>query len=319
MNTERITDKNIIAVDLGGTHTRIALISDDGVIIRKKTTLTPVKGDSGLEVTKHIIYNISDLLSSGEVDSIGCIGICSAGPVDLKSGKVVNSPNMAFPEIDLTGPVREKFCVPVALINDCRAGVLGEQKYGTGADSDNITYITISTGIGGGAIVNGTLILGRDGNAGEIGHMIVDGKYSMPCHCGGYGHWEAYASGRNIPDFFRKWAKCNKIAYDEKCINTSEKIFELYYNGDQSAQEFMDELGKINAAGISNVIIAYSPEIIVLDGPVARNHEDIIIASIRKYLDRYLKTPDIVVSSLKGDAPLLGTSLYAKNQIYNIK
>jgi glucokinase len=203
--------------------------------------------------------------------------------------------------------------MPVSLLNDCNAAVLGEQAYGAGRGKQNIVYITISTGIGAGVVAGGALLLGRGGNAAEVGHFIVDTAYNLPCLCGkGKGHWERYASGAGMPVFFRHWAHEHgrKINRASVC---AKDIFEAARAGDPPAREFLDEVSKINARGISNVIAAYDPQIITLGGSVTLSNGKIILAGIKKYIDRFLKPPVIMITPLGEDISLVG----AAAAIYN--
>ena len=300
-----------IAVDLGGTNLRAALIDSDATILAHATVLTPTTGPSGEAITAAIIARIEALLASPEGRRVTAIGVASAGPLDLDRGWVVNSPNIAFSVVEITRPLRERFGLPVTLINDARAGVLGERWAGAARGSDNVVYITLSTGIGGGAVVNGRLLLGMDGNAGEIGHIPVDTRYNLTCGCGYRGHWEGYASAKHIPRFFTVWreeADVRQVAFD---AGSTRAIFEAARAEDPVALAFMEALGEVNARGVSAVIVAYNPEVIVLDGPLARYYGDIIIRYMEPCIDRYLTLPRIVVSGLRGRSPLIGAAAYA--------
>ncbi|MCK9276932.1 MAG: ROK family protein [Methanoculleus sp.] len=300
-----------IAVDLGGTNLRAALIDSDATILAHATTRTPTAGPSGEAITAAIIARIEALLASPEGRDVAAIGVASAGPLDLGRGWVTNSPNIAFPVVEITGPLSERFGLAVSLINDARAGVLGERWAGAARGSDNVVYITLSTGIGGGAVVNGRLLLGADGNAGEIGHIPVDTRYNLTCGCGYQGHWEGYASAKYVPRFFAVWreeADVRQVAFD---AGSTRAIFEAAREEDPVALAFMEALGEVNARGVSAVIVAYNPEVIVLDGPLARYHGDIIIRYMEPHIDRYLTLPRIVVSGLGGRSPLIGAAAYA--------
>ncbi|TSA44565.1 ROK family protein [bacterium] len=161
----------------------------------------------------------------------------------------------------------------------------------------------MSSGIGGGAIVNNCLLLGKDGNAAEIGHMHVGSEYNLKCSCGkGRGHWEAYASGNNIPKFFRAWAK------SRHSMPKAADIFDAARKKNKTALRFMEELGKINGRGLSNVIAAYDPEIIVLGGAVALNNGDLVLKYANNYIDKFLRWPKLEITSLGENAPLLGAA-----------
>jgi len=302
----------VIAVDLGGTNVRVALVSETGEIIKKVVSKTKTEGRSQLVIADDITEKIRQLTTTQERNEISGIGISSAGPIDLRKGILFNPPNISFPSVPLVQPIQESLGLPVYLINDCRAGVLGETSFGAGKGCENVVYITISTGIGGGAVINGKLLLGRDGNASEIGHFCVDTRYGIRCGCGNYGHWEGYASGKNIPHFFRRW--CELEAHTDVSFDctTSESIFAAAKNSDPLALRFIEALGKINGRGISNVLVAYNPEIIILDGAVVQHNQNYIVPYLKKNIEHYLTVPETRVSTLEGLAPLLGASVVAR-------
>ena len=311
--------ERVIAVDLGGTNVRVALVSEiTGEIIKKIVAMTKIEGSSPLLIADDITEKIRQLTTPEERKEIRGIGISSAGPLDLRKGVLLNPPNISFPSVPLVQPIREALGLPVYLINDCRAGVLGETCFGAGKGCENVVYITISTGIGGGAVINGKLLLGRDGNATEIGHFFVDTRYGIRCGCGNYGHWEGYASGKNIPKFFRRWCDSeahNDVAFD---CSTSESIFAAAKNSDPLALRFLEALGEINGRGISNVLVAYNPELIILDGAVVQYNQNYIVPYLKKNIDHYLTVPEIRVSTLDGLAPLLGASVVARGYAMNL-
>lgn len=307
---------SVIAVDMGGSNLRTALFDGDG-IVRYAKTLTPREG-SGPEIYADAIIDlIRSSLSAEEIASAKAVGVSVPGPIDMAKGELIHSPNLLFPVIPIKAPLEEAFKKPVFVMNDTNCGVLGEVgKDGDGGEGfrNNVVYISMSTGIGGGIFADGHLLLGNTGNAGEVGHLYVDGTYSVRCSCGHTGHWEGYASGRGIPHFFRAYCRKNHIPV--KCsanLPTAEDIFagireELSRGEPGVFAGFYEELSKINARAISSITAAYSPAVIILDGSVAANNGELIIAGILKYLDGYLPAPVIRLSRLEGKAPLYGAA-----------
>ena len=224
----------------------------------------------------------------------------------MKRGGPTHSPNIPFAFIPLVKPLQKKFSCPVHLLNDANAAVLAEKYFGAGKHAKNLVYVTLSTGIGGGAIVDGNLLLGKGGNAAEIGHMIVDTSYDLLCTCKkGVGHWEALASGTNIPRFFQAWAQKTKRS-QSLSFGVAKDIFAEANKGNHIVLEFLDELAKVNARAISNIIVAYDPELITIGGSVALNNPQFILDGINKYVDHLLKLPKIQITKLGEDSGLLG-------------
>lgn len=294
------------AADIGGTNTRVALIREDGLILSMERFKTP-GGPNPAEVSAQVGAALTRLTETSAIQVLCGIGVSVAGPVDLEKGSISHPPNMPFDEVPLVPPLSAAFDCPVILMNDCRAAVLGEVFVGAGAGHGHVVYITISTGIGGGVFSNGQVLLGRGGNAGEIGHFPVESTYMHPCSCGHAGHWEGYASGRGIPGFFQAWCRVNNLDFQPPFM-TAEEIFTAGSQGDPIVLDFLHLLAVINARGLSTVIVAYDPEIIILDGPVVTAHQDLILTPALSHLDRYLATPEIVISPLNGNAPLFGVA-----------
>lgn len=297
-----------LAVDLGATNVRVALVSESGNIVAKLKEKTPKHGKNGTVISEKIIEMIKQLLADHPaVRPIG-IGVSSMGPLDYARGGPLHSPNISFGFVPLTGPLRKKFSLPVFLFNDANAAVLGEQRFGAGKNKKNLVYITISTGIGGGAIVDGKLLLGKSGNAAEIGHMLADTAYNIRCSCKkGTGHWEGLASGRNMPRFFRVWANAHEKKAGALPV-AAKDIFDRAQSGDAVAREFLGVLHRVNARAVSNIIAAYDPELITIGGSVMAMNARVLLPGIKKYVDRLLKTPEIRVTRLGDDIALLGAA-----------
>ena len=303
----------VIAVDLGATNLRVGLIDASGRILRVRTTRLQKDLPYARFVTDQIVREIRALATDTEISKAEGIGIGAAGPVDSTRTAIIHPPNIPLDTIPLADPLSEAFGLPVHIANDCCTGLLGEAYYGEGMRSDNFVYVTLSTGIGAGILSKGHLVLGRDGNAGEIGHVFVDEKYDLVCGCGGRGHWEGYASGRFLPRFYRAWQERNGIDPGREPVNTAEDIFAaIRQEKDPKNHTFITELGKINARGVSDIIVAYDPDTIVFDGSVALKNPDLIVGPILRFMDRYLPEPKIVTSPLVGKAPLLGAAIIAR-------
>ncbi|MEA3453034.1 MAG: ROK family protein [Patescibacteria group bacterium] len=298
----------VIAVDLGASNLRIALVSKKGKILKSLIAKTPKKGTSGIVISKKIILLINAIISNQSKKQILGIGIGSAGPLDYKSGKIFNSSNIPFKNIPLVEPLKKYFNLPVYLFNDCSAATWGEKTFGAGKKYKNLVYVSISSGIGSGAIVDNHFLIGHNHNATEVGHFIVDTKYSLLCSCKrGHGHWEGYCSGNNLVRFLKYWIKSNNIK-KKHSIKAAEDIFVLAKQKDKTILKFIEEVGRINARGISNVIVAYSPEMITLGGAVILNNKKFILPYIKKNIDKFLIPPKIIITPLKENIVLLGVA-----------
>ncbi len=293
---------DVLAVDLGGTRTRVALVAPDGSILAREVFPTPAEF-SPTAVTDAIAAALRRV-SDGAAHAIG---ISAAGPLDLAAGAIVSPPNLPYDRIELIEPLKTAFGAPVVLVNDARAGALGEHAHGAGKGCRNMVYVTISTGIGGGVIADGRLLLGRGGNAGEIGHITVETRHGLVCGCGYPNHWEGYCSGRNLPRFYA----VEKEDGDPD-FRTAEAIFDAARAGSPAAVRFLEAVAVLNARALSTLTVAYDPERIVLDGAVVQGQADLLVGPAVERMEEFLPRPEVVTSLLGGDAPLLGAAVAAR-------
>ncbi|MEN6341495.1 MAG: ROK family protein [Methanospirillum sp.] len=294
---------DVCAIDLGGTRTRVALVGPDGSILAREVFSTPSGGSSPAAVTDAIeaaLHRISD-------GAPRAIGISAAGPLDLAAGAIVSPPNLPYDRIELVKPLEAAFGVHVALVNDARAGALGEHAHGAGWGYHDLVYVTISTGIGGGVIADDRLLLGRGGNAGEIGHITVETRHGLVCGCGYPNHWEGYCSGRNLPRFYAVEKEIGDPEY-----RTAEAIFDAARAGSPAARRFLAAVAALNARALSTLVVAYDPARIVLDGAVVLAQADLLVGPAVERMEEFLPRPEVVVSRLDGDAPLLGAAVAAR-------
>lgn len=304
-----------IAVDLGATYLRIAAGTWDGRILRKVKLRTPRGGD-GRAVVDAIVRVVRGELR-GYLERAEGVAVASVGPLDLRRGRVVRPANLPFEQLELVGPLEEELGKPVLLVNDAVAAAWGEKIRGAARGCENVVYVTLSTGIGVGAVVDGRLLTGKDGNAHEAGHIVVDYRSRIRCGCGGVGHWEALASGSGIPRYasylastsYRGLLARSRLArLIERGELTPEDLFEAARLGDELARAIVDELGRVNAAGVASVVNAYDPEVVVLGGAIALNNPDLVIPPIDGYMSEYLinRRPRLVLAELGDDAGLIG-------------
>jgi glucokinase len=298
-----------IAVDIGASNVRIANGDERGI---KAKLLEPIDKQNGPQgVSTQIIRLIEELVEYPEA-----IGIGSIGPLDLERGMITNTPNYPFNDIEIKKPIFEAFEAPTVIANDCSAAVLGEKAFGAGKTTDNLFYLTLSTGLGGGAIVDGHLLTGKDGNAVEIGHLTMFPDSRIMCGCGSPGHWEAFCGGKNIPYFARTMLRRlhwrSSLLYDLCQGNpkkiTTKMIFDAAKQGDDSSISIVEEVGKINSIGLADIVNAYDPELITIGGAIALNNPDMIMIPIEHYTSRYVinRMPRIMITPLGEDVVLYG-------------
>lgn len=191
--------KYVIGVDLGGTKITTAISDLTGDII-EKTTLATGSALGEEVVLSRIFDSISMVLEASKISEqdVRAIGIGSPGPLDSEKGIIITTPNLPFKNYNLVKPIEEKFGIKTYLDNDANAAAIGEYTFGAGKGTKNLIYITVSTGVGGGAILNGRPYRGNTSNALEVGHMTIEPFSKHQCNCGKYGDVESLASGLSL-------------------------------------------------------------------------------------------------------------------------
>ena len=303
-----LRDRFYAAVDLGATNVRVSYGNAEG--LREKITERTDR-ESGPEGVADQILQMLELLDV----RFQAIGVGSIGPIFLETGTVINTPNLPFERIPIVEPLREAYKVPVGMLNDCSAAVLGEQVFGAGKGLKNLAYVTLSTGLGGGAIVDGNLLVGKDGNAVEVGHLTIDPNSPLTCGCGCRGHWEAYCSGSHIPDYARllieELEDSHSVSKLEKI--TTEGLYKSASEGDPAAQEIVRRIGAVNAIGIADMVNVFDPELVTIGGSIALNNPELTLAPIVENIDDHLinRRPEIMITPLGADAVLHGALVLA--------
>ncbi|MBS4804333.1 MAG: ROK family protein [Clostridium sp.] len=261
--------KYVVGVDLGGTKIYTALVDLDGNMVKEITVKTEAhKGDKA--VLEKLISTIDTVLEGIDINEVKAIGVGSPGPLDVKKGLIVYTPNLPFKNFNIVQPIKEKYNIPTYLDNDANAATLGEFMFGAGKGSTNMVYVTVSTGIGGGAIINGNLFRGSTANALEIGHTTVM-KGGPRCGCGNTGCSEAVASGTAIMKRGREAVE-SKVEtslknYDEV---TAKEVFTEAEKGDKVSQDILNDALSYLGITIANIANSFDPDKIVMGGGVSQ-------------------------------------------------
>jgi len=304
-----------IGVDAGGTWVRAALGDRNGKILRKESKFVNTRGNEPfLRQLEEMIHKVGgeDFL---EVTGIG-IGL--AGRLDLAKGRLVFSPHSSLRDMDVCEPMKKRLGKNVTLLNDNVAAALAESKIGGGVGQRDLVYVGIGTGIGGGAVIDGRILLGKDGNAHEMGHMIVDPGERLECSCGGRGHWEAYTSGSGLPNF----AKLLAQKFRERTILLDQlkdrgivarDVFMAARLGDEFAALVVEEATRLNAIAFANLANLYDPSVIIVGGAVAINNKEFVVDPLEERLAKlsFNSPPKVKATPLGEESSLLGAILSA--------
>lgn len=322
--------KPVVAVDVGGTKFIAAVVDGGGKMLSR--VYCPTCAEQGPErVIKRLASAISQAVkeSGAGMKGIGGISLAVAGIIDIKRGLITSAPNLPdWSNIRLGEILQDEFEVPAFLLNDGNAAALGEQRFGAGKGVDNLIYITVSTGIGGGLIINGELYNGTDGSAGEIGHMIVlaDGP---ECNCGQHGCLEALASGTAIARLARerldegKQSILNEMVGGEIETLTAEHVTKAAKKQDAVALSVVCEAAYYLGIGLSNLVNLFNPQVIVIGGGVSAMGEMLLSPARKSMQEHAFKLPAstvrVVKSKLTPDAGILGAAAWAQQQQGGIK
>jgi len=295
-------------VDLGATNVRAVVADDDGTVRGQDRRPTP--GESGIAVTEAVLDVVRAACAEAGVDpdEVRAVGVGSIGPLDLAEGAVENPANIPnVRRIPLTGPLGNLVDGPVYLHNDTSAGVIGE-RFHAERNPDDMVYLTISSGIGAGVCVDGSVLAGWDGNAGEVGHVTVDHEGAMTCGCGIDGHWEAYCSGNNIPRYARHLHTALEVGTDLPLADLdAADVFDAA-GADPLADAVIERVARWNSLGLAAVVHAYAPIVVYVGGAVALNNTDLVLEPMRERLGDLVMSniPEVRLTTLGGDVVVRG-------------
>lgn len=265
--------KYTVGIDLGGTTISGGVLDYKGNIIFRHTIDT--KSELGEEIVLQRIIKVIDyVIEKSKVlkSNINAIGIGSPGPLDIEKGIIITNTNLPFRNFNIVNKIRDSFKVPVYLDNDANAAAMAEYKFGAGRGSKNMIFITVSTGIGAGAILNGNIYRGSSYNALEIGHMTLE-KNGPMCNCGNLGCAEMLASGTAIAKIAKmelERGKGEKSSLKKLDKISAYNVFEEAKKGDRLAKRVVDEALEYLGICVSNIITIFDPDTIVIGGGVSK-------------------------------------------------
>ena len=301
----------VVGIDIGGTNTVFGIVDARGSILATGS----IKTQKYTEITDYVNAlheELSRLLAQENVtDQIAGIGI-GAPNGNYFNGTIEFAPNLPWKGvIPLAQMVREKFNIPVTITNDANAAAIGEMTYGAARGVKDFIMITLGTGVGSGIVINGQMVYGHDGFAGELGHVIVRRGN------GRTGCLEAYTSATGVARTAREFLE---LRNDESTLRqlpiqeiTSKDVYDAAVSGDKLSQEIFEYTGTILGEAFADFIAFSSPKMIVLFGGLAKSGE-LIMRPIREAMEKnllaiYKGKVKLVLSELKeSDAAVLGAS-----------
>lgn len=308
---------NVVGIDIGGTNSVFGIVDKSGNVIASSS----IKTQDYPEFTSYI-----DALSGGikklAEESVGMSAIKGVGVgapnANFYTGNIEHAANLPWKGvIPFAKELSSRLGVPVALTNDANAAAIGEMTYGVARGMRDFIMITLGTGVGSGIVANGQLIYGHDGNAGELGHVVVE-RDGRQCGCGGKGCLETYTSATGVARTAREFLE--KRANEDSLLRkmdpakiTSKDVFDAAKAGDQIAQDIFSFTGKVLGMALADFVKFSSPEAIVLFGGLAKSG-DLLLTPLKKAMEENLMPVfrgkvKVLFSGMKeADAAVLGAS-----------
>lgn len=305
-----------LALDVGATHTRCLVVDESRAVTARVRRSTPQE-TTAAAFGDRLGETVRATLAAGDLraSAIDAAAVASFGPLDTTAGTIRKTPNLAsdLTDVSVREPVANQLPAktPVAVLNDAIAGVIAEHRRG---ETDDVVYLTLSSGVGAGVVLDGSVLQGRRGNAAEIGHLVLEPNSDRQCGCGGRGHWEAFAGGESIPAYARAIAASEEITTELSLDETlsAAQLFEQY-GADPLATETIDRVGEWNTVGVANLVHAFAPDRIAVGGTVALRNPTLVLEPIVRTLGERLTVdePSIHLTEFGDDIGVLGAAEYA--------
>lgn len=308
----------VMGVDIGGTNTVFGIVDARGQVVASGSIKTQKHSDFDAYM-EELHAEMERLLKDNDAeDKIQGIGI-GAPNANYYTGEIQNPPNLPWGDVI---PLAEKMSkafggIPVAITNDANAAALGEMTYGAARGLKDFIMITLGTGVGSGIVINGQLVYGHDGFAGELGHLVVKRNNGRVCGCGRTGCLEAYCSAtgvaRTAREFIELRAEPSKLRDIPVEDITSKDVYDAAMAGDKMAKEIFDYTAKILGDALADMVAFSSPQAIILFGGLAKSG-DLLLKPLKEEFEKALfpifkGKCKILVSELKeADAAVLGAS-----------
>ena len=306
----------VLAIDIGGTKLALGLVDGAGRILQRDEI--PTRAAEGPERVLGRLVELASAMRERATPAYAVrrVGIACAGPLDREAGLILDPPNLpGWTRIALVERMERALALPAVLDNDANAAALGEFRYGAGQGARSLVYLTVSTGIGGGIILDGRLWHGFGDSAGEIGHMTID-PAGPPCGCGNHGCLEALASGPAIARRAREALRGGRPSRLRDLPEaTAADVVRLAGEGDALATEVWDAAVHALALGVGAAITILAPERVIIGGGVAQAG-DALFAPLRREVRQRVKlvaveSVPILPAALGRDVGILGAAALA--------
>ncbi len=312
---KNLKDGKIIGVDLGGTKIRAVLSDGSGTLLARVESRT--EAEKGLDyVLNKIETVVGSVIEKADYSQLVGMGVGAPGPLNPFTGVVYSPPNLpGWNNVPLRDTMEKRLGLPVFLGNDANLAALGEYTFGAGKDYRYLVYITVSTGVGGGVVEDGRILMGVKGAAGEVGHMSIDLNGPV-CNCGNIGCLEIFTCGPAIRRRTLELLETGRASLLREQVKgnlseiTTEMVAEAAYAGDEVALEIIHQTGIYLGVGVTNILHLFNPEIVVIGGGVSQVGE-LIFEPLREVVNQrtmpaFREGVPIVPTKLGDDIGLYG-------------
>lgn len=311
--------RHVLAIDIGGTKLAAGVVREDGTQLSRGRAPTDVaKGPHA--AVERLVALCKDVIAQAGVGDVALIGIGCGGPLDPRTGVTLTPPNLpGWEDFPLVARVEQGLGVKAYLDNDANAAVLGEHRFGAGRGYQHLVYVTISTGVGGGVILDGRLYQGSNGNAAELGHLSMMWN-GWECPCGSRGCIEAFCSGTNIARRARETAseRLISLAGAREAI-TTEHVVAAVREGDGPATAVWSETMEVLGAGVASMINAFNPQRVIVGGGVASVgallFEPLSRIALGRAMKPLAKGVDVVPAQLGDQVGVMGAAAVALSHL----
>ncbi len=312
----------VVGIDVGGQTSKLGVVDARGTVLAQTVIRTDVYGDDADAFLDALAKAVKEVIKeAGKEGEIRGVGV-GAPNGNYYTGEVAYAPNLAWAakkSVKFSATLSKKLGgLPVSLTNDANAAAVGEMTYGAARGMKNFIMITLGTGVGSGIVIDGKVVYGHDGFAGELGHTTVVRHNGRTCGCGRTGCLEAYCSAIGVAKTAREWLEMSDEPSTLRVVDniTSKDVYEAAKEGDKLALRIFDYTGTLLGRQFADFIAFSAPEAIVLFGGLARSKEFLYEPMLKAMNDNVLKIwkdkVKIVFSQLKeSDAAILGASSLA--------
>ena len=306
-------ERLVVAVDIGASKTLLTVRAvdelSDGWTLSGPVARTP----SDLAPNELVDWLATEVerIRQDRHGRVAAVGVAAPGPLDARRGVITRSSNLGWDQVPIGAMLGERLDAPVSLEDDASAAALGEWRFGAGKGADPMGYLTVSSGVGGGIVVGGDIVRGASGNAGEVGHIVIDPS-GPRCACGHRGDVESYAGGAALARRARRVWPRRTTADGHPAPREAADVFRAARSGDPAAARLVDEATDALATALAAMAAVVEPELIVVGGSIGLAQRRVVrqasVLARRRVLRENAATLRIVTAALGQQSVLAGSA-----------